>query len=175
VDQQHIEGINCFDDLARFNEVSYSKFVDYDDPAGSQHTQMSEFTARQILQLRGIYPSPGEESAKRRVDVTRGALLARHGTDLPGIVISESGCPYLYEAIRRGYRYPPERYGVDSKTIPMKDGLFEHPANGLEYVVTSIHDLDREKYGQPKVARNSILGMRQARERARWANEPLRL
>ncbi|MCP3885144.1 MAG: hypothetical protein GY700_06650, partial [Propionibacteriaceae bacterium] len=46
VDQQHIEGINCFDDLARFNEVSYSKFVDYDDPAGSQHTQMSEFTAR---------------------------------------------------------------------------------------------------------------------------------
>jgi len=170
-----IEGIASFDALPRFTEIGRGRFLDYDDPAGSQHNQMSEYTARQVLNVRGIHPTPGEESAKVRVDVTRELFLPLHGTDLPGVVISETGCPRLLEAVRRGYRYPPERYGKESSTVPMKDGIWDHPANGLEYLKTGREGLKGESYGKPKVNKNSILGMRLVRERAAQGAEPMRL
>ena len=175
VDNRCIEGVSRFEDLPRFTQLASAKFLDYDDPAGKQHNALSEKTARDILNARGIYPTPGEERAKRRVDITRERLLPNANTTEPMLIVSEEHCPILYTGLRSGYRYPEEKYGRDTSSVPVKDGFYEHLVNALEYVVTARTFIEQESYGKPELPANSIAGMRQARLKAQWALQPLRL
>ncbi len=137
VNSRKIEGVNSFEDLPRFNTIAYSRYYDYGDPSGTQHGQLSEMTAVEILNARGIFPVAGEERAKKRVDTVRNILLPRHATKEPLVIISEEGCPVLYTGMKSGYRYEEDKYGRDTSNVPKKDVFYEHLVNAFEYVVTA--------------------------------------
>ena len=108
--------------------------MDYGDPAARQKKDTgSTITAlsRNGINLRYKISSIDEGLRLIRVWLTK---MISHQ---PAIQIDRKYCPTLVSAMRGGYRYPKE-VGGSQDVKPLKDGVYDHPADAFRYGVINV-------------------------------------
>lgn len=133
------------------NYIQEGSFYTFVDPAGAQRSQVDESTCIQELQKQGflgIRPGPVVWEV-RRAAVEH--FLTRLTPQGPALLVSEVGCPLLFEGLAGGYRYPDSYLEVaPDKARPIKD-KYSHPADAFQYVCDGArHKIQHRKITIPE-------------------------
>lgn len=122
--------------LQEIEEHFPSAQVEYfGDPAGDSQSDKGNETSIGILATKGIHVLHKPTPINLGIDMIQ--WLLTNGL----LEIDPAGCPRLLRAILGGYAN--DEYGA-----PVKDGVFDHPADGFRYGIVNTFSLDRGTTGE---------------------------
>ena len=121
------------------SEYPGAKYVDVDDIAGTQVSDKSQQTSRQMLNLVGIYPTG------RKQEIAEGATIIRNKLKLrvdgqPGLLVDPREQDMI-DMFKGGLHYPETKEGQPQREEYDKDGYFDHPGDILRYISTHLFSL----------------------------------
>lgn len=126
------------------------------DPAGAQHSQLSEETAFSVMKRHGLEAVPAPTNAiQERIRAVEKRFLESRGNH-PAILIDAAGCPTLVKAMLYGYRYKRKRDTGDLHNLPEKNDA-SHPADALEYLSLGVNSNYVGRRIQLQVARTQAI------------------
>lgn len=117
-----------------------TQFIDIGDPAGFQQKDTGSTAA--VLLKNGILLRPAPNDIDGGIRAVR-MLLSRNIAGEPALEVNP-GMTVTIRTLERGYRYPRDtRRSSDvpqraNALKPMKDGIYDHPADTLRYGIASI-------------------------------------
>lgn len=121
------EGILAFGRrVDEFCRTTYpgATYIDADDIAGTQVSDKSEKTSRQILNTLGIYPRARKQEIRQGAEIIRQKLGMRTDGKV-GLLVNPDQTD-LIDGFKGGLHYPEIKEGQPEKEFYQKDGYYDH-------------------------------------------------
>ena len=124
--------------------INYKDFslVHYGDPAGEQESDKSKKSSAQILEDLGIkIKSVPSNTNQANYDARKSIIEKKLKTlidGIPALTINDiPATQIIIEAFEGGWHYPEANRDGFVEENPVKEGYYEHPMNGLEYIAVN--------------------------------------
>lgn len=136
------EGILAFGKRVRKFCDSYypgARYIDADDIAGTQVSDKSERTSRQILNTLGIYPRARKQEIREGAEIIRQKLGLRVDGK-PGLLVDPRE-EIIIDGFKGGLHYPETKEGQPEKQFYEKDGFYDHVFDSARYLAVEMFTL----------------------------------
>lgn len=132
-------------------------FIDADDIAGTQVSDKSEHTSREILESLGIYPTGQKQEIREGAEIIRQKLAIRVDGK-PGLLVNPDQSQ-LIDGFKGGLHYHKPKEGAPFQEFYEKDGYYDHMFDAARYIAVRVFSVS----GQKDLA-NEITGGRTTQE-----------
>jgi hypothetical protein len=135
-------------------EYPGAKYIDADDIAGTQVSDKSQQSSRQILNALGIYPQA------RKQEINEGAQIIRQKLPMrvdgkPGLLVNLIETDII-DGFKGGLHYPEVKEGKEQEVYE-KDGYFEHCFDAGRYIATQMFTVIGQTEMTNEIVQNSLL------------------
>ncbi|HHT9145261.1 MAG TPA: hypothetical protein ACFYD4_06200 [Candidatus Wunengus sp. YC61] len=151
------EGILDFGKRVReycFSTYPGAKYVDADDIAGTQVSDKSQQTSRQLLNSLGIFPIGRKQEIAEGASIIRNKLAMRVDGK-PGLIVNGQETD-LIDLFRGGIHYPEAKEGREEREAYEKDGYFDHIVDCARYIGTQMFSVVGNKQSNNEIAYNPM-------------------
>jgi phage terminase large subunit len=137
--------------MAKVNNLTPSVTpVHFGDPAGGQRSQSDGVSLFSILARMGTHIKPASNKILDGTNLIRMRLGRLSGDDAQ-LCVHTKADPMIFEMFEGGYHFPKLKAGSQHPVdpVPFKDGVYDHIADALRYLVMGLYGADMSKNFRP--------------------------